>query len=202
MPPIPSSVTSSINPISNPGAHDLFKVDKLFSPFSRIVECNGREYKWQEQQAPGFTGAFVVFRGEALVSVTYGIEIIDKPGFATKSALLSYVAAKAKRRPPEGMKLIDLRLADMRIPQVALARLPWMETVEPGHWIYKIKFQEYKRLQLAGGPVQAPRSKFEGLLDDAKNRLEASTNNARDALAGARAARGERARRNPHVPSY
>ena len=186
-------------PIDAPAAHDVFKLDQILSPFTRIVECNGREYKWQEQQAPGFSGAFVVFRGEALVSVTYGIEIIDRPGFAKKDVLLAYVAAAAKKRAPQGMRLSDLRLAEMRIPQVALARLPWMETIEPGHWVYKIKFQEYKRLQLAGGPMQAPRNAFEQKIAAAQDELKGAQANADAALAAARAARAESGRRNPHV---
>lgn len=186
-------------PIDNPGAFDVFKLDSLFSPFSRIAECNGRELTWQEQQAPGFSGAFVIFRGERLVSVTYSVEIIDRPGFAKEAPLSAYCNAAKNARPPRGMHLIDLRLADLRIPQVALARLPWLETVEPGHWVKKYKFQEYKRLQIAGGPVQAPRNAFEKKIADAQAELKGATANADAALAAARAARGEPARRNKHV---
>src|ERR1700748_2652680 len=100
-------------PVTNPGAFDLFKLDKLLSPFCRITECNGRELTWQEQQAPGFAGAFVVFRGEKLVTVPYGIELItNDPGsvasFARYQPLVAYCNAAKNARPPKGMRLVDL----------------------------------------------------------------------------------------------
>jgi hypothetical protein len=186
------------NPISNPAAFDVYKLDKLFSPFSRILECNGRELTWQEQQAPGYAGAFVVFRGEKLVTVTYGVEIIDRPGFGTVQTMLDYCNAAKTSRPPRGMRLVDLRLAALRIPQVAVARVPWMELESPGHWIFKFKFQEYRRLRIAGGPPQAPRNAFETKIAVATKELSGATADADAAVSAARAAAAERARRNGH----
>jgi hypothetical protein len=82
---------------------------------------------------------------------------------------------------------------------VALARLPYLELLEPGRWGLKFKFQEYKRLQIAGGPVKPPQTEFERRIAAAQKELGQATANADAALAAARAARGERAKRNPHV---
>lgn len=191
---------SGTTPIDAPAAFDIFKLDQLLSPFTRITECNGRELTWQEQQAPGFVGAFVVFRGEKLLSVTYGVELIDRPGFARLAPLVAYCNAAKNARPPRGMKLIDLRLADMHIPQVAMARLPYQELLEPGKWGYKFKFQEYRRLQIAGGVAQAPRNAFEVKIEAAQSELRGATAQADEATAAARAAAGERSGRNKHVP--
>ncbi len=183
---------AAANPISNPAAFDVFRLDKLFSPFSRITECNGRELTWQEQQAPGFLGAFVVFRGEKLVSVTYSVEIIARPGFAAAAPLMAYCHAAKTARPPKGMRLIDLRLADLRIPQVALARLPWQEQIEPGKWGYKFKFQEYRRLQIAGG-VPKPTNDRDVQIFVAQQDAAAAKAQFGAAAAGARAAAKEHA---------
>ena len=88
---------SGTTPIDAPAAFDIFKLDRLLSPFTRITECNGRELTWQEQQAPGFVGAFVVFRGEKLLSVTYGVELIDRPGFARLAPLVEIIASSLDR---------------------------------------------------------------------------------------------------------
>lgn len=194
------SPTGSANPIANPGAFDVFKLGGVFSPFSKISSCNGRKRIFQEQQAPGFLGAFLVDRGEKLVEVTYDVIIISPAMFTAVRPLLALCAAANKARPIQGLKLIDLRLADLRIPQIAVEVMPWQEQLEPGKWGYKFQFHEYKRLQVAGGPVQAPRNAFEEKIAVARQELKGATANAYAAKAAARAASNERTKRNPHVP--
>lgn len=193
---------ATTNPISDPASHDVFKLDKLYSPFSEITECNGRERIFQEQQAPGFLGAFLVERGEHLVSVTYQVVIIAQSGvagFGRLDPLLAYCASLFKSRPAKGAKLIDLRLAALRIPQMALERLPYQQKLESGKWAYVFKFKENKRLQIAGGPVAPPRNTFEQKIAKAQDELKAATANADAAKAAAVAALAERKRRNAHV---
>jgi hypothetical protein len=181
-----------ISPIKAPAAHDLFKVDSLYSPTApdgktTITECNGRELTWQEQQAPGLTGAFVVFRGEKLVSITYRIELWTDNGFQTYAQLESYLNAAKNARPPRGLKLVDLRLAGLRIPQVALARLPYQVLVSPGLWAYEVKFQEYKRLQLGGGAPQPPQNPRQALIVQLQKQRDGLAAEAAAAEAAARA---------------
>lgn len=175
-------------PISNPAAFDVFKLDGLYSPPCKITQCNGRQLTWQEQQAPGLTGAFVVFRGEKLVSVTYRIELYSPEMFAKYKPIETLASAAKDARPPRGMKLADLRLAAMKIPQVALAKLPHLETVSPGLWAYEIEFQEYKRLNLWGGPVQPPRNPTEVAIAAAERRVAAKHRELGDTVAGQNAA--------------
>lgn len=177
-----------ITPIAFPLAHDLFKLDQLIAPGkTTITECNGRELTWQEQQAPGMSGAFVVFRGEKLVSVTYRVEIWGDAQFQQWEAIEKWVISSKNKRPVGGMKLVDLRLAALRIPQVALARLPYQELVEPGHWAYSIKFQEYKRLQLFGGAPEPPKNRNQQLIKDLEGTRNGLAGEAKAAEAAARA---------------
>jgi hypothetical protein len=180
-----------ISPIKAPAAHDVFDLDDLLSPQapdgrSTITECNGRELTWQEQQAPGLTGAFVVFRGEKLVSVTYRVEVWTDDGFDSYAQIEQWANAAKNARPPRGMKLTDLRLAALRIPQVALARLPYQELVSPGLWAYNIKFQEYRRLQLFGGAVQPPQNARQKLIVQLQGQRDGLANEATAAEAAAR----------------
>lgn len=177
-----------ITPIEAPAAHDIFKIDKLFSPKkTTITECNGRELTWQEQQAPGLSGAFVVFRGEKLVSVTYRVEIFGTAEFKLHEELIAYCHAAKTARPPRGMRLIDLRLAPLRIPQVALARLPHQELVSPGKWMYVWKFQEYKRLELFGGKPGPPKNPRQQRIADNEKKISGLEKEAAAAVAAARA---------------
>ncbi len=177
-----------ISPIQAPLAHDIFKLDNIFAPGkTTITECNGRELTWQEQQAPGMTGAFVVFRGEKLTSVTYKIEIWGQSQFDQHALLVAWCNAAKNARPPRGMRLIDLRLADLRIPQVALARLPYMQTEGPGHWAYVWKFQEYKRLQIFGGTPKPPQNARQQLIAANEAKINGLEKEAAAAIAAARA---------------
>ncbi len=185
---IAGSVVAKANPLTSPAAFDVFKIDTLYSPPCKVVSCNGRVLTWQEQQAPGFMGAFVVFRGQKLVTVSYGIDLWTLDGFALYQQLAAYLNASKNQRPPRGMKLTDLRLADLRIPQVALAKLPHQELVGPGQWRYVIDFQEYARLKLFGGPVQPPRNATEAQIKALQAVVDAKHKALGDAVASATAA--------------
>lgn len=177
-----------ITPIEAPAAHNVFKLDGLMSPGkTTIAECNGRELTWQEQQAPGMSGAFVTFRGEKLTSVTYKIELWGKAQFTEHEKLVEWATAAKNERPVRGMRLIDLRLAALRIPQVAIARIPHQELVGPGHWFYVWKFQEYKRLQLFGGTPKAPANAREKLIVELEAKRNGLEKEAAAAVAAARA---------------
>jgi len=159
---IPTALLAgSATPISAPGAFDVFKLDSIMSGPCKITKCNGRQLTWQEQQAPGLTGAFVVFRGEKLVQITYRFEIYNAELFGKYKVIEAYCNASKIARPVRSMRLTDLRLAGLQIPHVALAKLPHQELVNPGLWAYELDLQEDKRLQLFGGPTAPPRNPTE-----------------------------------------
>jgi len=174
------------SPITNPTAYDTPTLSgKPFPGLTRITECNGRQLEWQEQQAPGFSGAFVVFRGEKLVHVTYIVELWTDAHFQAWDPFEKSLAQGKDRRPVATYRLVDLRLKGLKIPQVSLAVLPYQEQIAPGKWGYKVAFQENKRLNLFGGPVKAPQNEREQQIAA----LDLANKGLRDELAAQQRAR-------------
>lgn len=157
--------TSGVTPINSPAAHDVFKITgptgALYSPPCKIIECNGRETIAQEQQAPGMTGAILVIRGTHLVSVTYEITLWDAGGFTSYAQLIKVLQAAQSARPQQSLKLVDLRLKDLRIPAVTPVLIPHQNLERTGLWSHRVKFTENAKLKIAGGPVQPARSAAE-----------------------------------------
>lgn len=169
---IAQQASRGINPITSPAAHDVFRVKgrsgEIYSPPCRILECNGRESIAQEQQAPGFMGAFLVIRGEHLTSITYEFPMWSVAGFAAWDTLLAMLTSAQNARPQLSLRLTDLRLRAMRGGgsfDVTPILLGHQSLVAPGSWAYKVKFTRNARLQLGGGPVGPARTAAERQID-------------------------------------
>lgn len=180
------------NPIQNPGGYDYFTLDGVKSPgVSRIKSGGDRAENWQNQQAPGFAGAFTVFRYEEISKVTYEIVLLSQDQFAAWETFVAMLNEGKDRRPPRVYTLVDLRVAHNKITSVAYASASALQQPTPGEakWIFEVTFTEYKKRKPTGGPVQPPRNSIEQKIDALNKENQALTKERDAAFAAARRGR-------------
>lgn len=178
-----------------PTACDCFTLDGARSPgIARLTGGGNRAENWQNQQGPGFTGAFTVFRYEEISTVTYEIRLLTPEhcdDFDTWIAMLN--AGKDQRPNPRVYTIVDPRIAHNGITMVSYADSSPIKQPTPGEarHVYEIKFTEVKRRKPTGG-VAKPKNALEEKIR-VLNGINAGLTKERDAaLATARkdAARG------------
>ncbi|MFT3773015.1 MAG: hypothetical protein QM820_47130 [Minicystis sp.] len=178
------------DPIRNPTAYDFFTIDGVKSPgVSRIKSGGDRAENWQNQQAPGFAGAFTVFRYEEISKLTYEIDLFSTEQFAEWETFVAMLNEGKDRRPPRVYTLVDLRVAHNKITSVAYASVSALQQPTPGEakWTFEVTFTEYRKRKPTGGPVQPPRNSIETKIDELNKDNAALTKQRDAAFAAARA---------------
>lgn len=154
-----------MTPLEAPEIFDLIFLDATRSPGLCVHTGGGeRKQKWEAQQAPMFTGAYVIFRGEEISTLEVRFELWRPEHFAAWKEFAAMLRAGAKKRPPRSYALTDLTVEDSEIKQVALASIGRQEKLAPGKWGYTVTFTEYRKPKPIGGPL-APKSDREKKTD-------------------------------------
>jgi hypothetical protein len=148
---------ADLTPRTAPTAHDIFTLDGLASPgLSRIEGGGDRVMDWQDQQAPGFAGAFSFQRFEKIATVTYLIELWEDEHFLRWEAWIAMLNEGRQRRPPRAYTLVDLRLSHNAITTVGLESCSAQKLIRPTVWGYSLTFHEFRKRQPVGGPLRPP----------------------------------------------
>ena len=177
------------SPLTNPQSYDVFTLDGKASPgLSRIKGGGNRAEEWQDQRAPGFAGAFTVFRGEQLTKISYDLELWMPEHFAAWDQWIAMLSEGKDRRPnPRLYTLVDLRTAHNKVVTVSYAEVSAMLNPSPGKWVYSVDLKEVKKREPIGGPILGPRDPNEKAIVDATAKRDALAAQRDAAFAAARA---------------
>lgn len=177
------------NPLNNPNSFDIFTLDGVKSPgLSKIKSGGDRAQEWQDQKAPGFAGAFTVFRGEALTKISYDIELWLPEHFAAWDKFVAMLNEGKDRRPnPRVYTLVDLRVAHNNVTTVSYAEIGSQTNPSPGKWVYSLVLKENKKRKPIGGPILGPKNANEKAIEAANAEVKGLTAQRDAAFAAARA---------------
>jgi hypothetical protein len=155
------------NPLTNASAYDKITLDKIPSPgFVRRSGGGDRDYKIDQAQAPGFGGGYTLFRHEELSKIEYRFFVFYDPSKPIKTFQADYAALEAflfslnkgnKLRPPKTYTFQDLYISHNAINSIVAQSVGPIEKDESKLlWSARVKFAEYKRLNLFGGAPKPP----------------------------------------------
>ena len=154
-----------MTPLEQPYVYDTITLDQQLVALACIIKGGGgRTVEFQNQQAPGFGGAFTVMRMEQISTVDYEFHMWLPVHFQAWDRLVAMLNAGRKKRPPRVYKLGDLRLAGTEITDIACVGIGPQFIVTPGKWGRVVKFTEYRKRRPIGGPL-APKSAREEKID-------------------------------------
>jgi hypothetical protein len=150
------------NPLDNPTAFDTFALDGISPPGLTMLKGGGnRKDKFENQQAPGFAGAFTVFRMEEISAIDYEIVVWTPEHFEKLRSFLDLLNTGRKKRPPKIWKLTDPRVAHNNITDVCVVDVSALQRVGPGKYSLGIAFTEYRKRKPYGGAPKRAKSELE-----------------------------------------
>lgn len=143
------------NPIESPSLYNYFLLAGVRSPGLATLDSGGeRAQKWEDQQAPGFSGKVTIFRGEEISKVSYTLTLWSVEHFNALDTYLATLRAGTKKRPPRVYDLVDPAISHNEIKSVAVASIGPLKKAAPGKWEVKFEFTEYRKLKAAGGAIK------------------------------------------------
>lgn len=153
------------NPIEDPDLYNCITLDGTRSPGLADLDGNGgdRGQKWENQQAPGFAGAITIFKGEEISEVAYRFTLWEIPHFAAWDVFAAMLRAGTKKRPPRVYALVDPAVSHNEIKAVAVANVGALKRIAASKWAVVVRFTEYRKPKIAGGPIKPAQSEQEKL---------------------------------------
>jgi len=176
------------NPIDQPWLYDYITIDDEKVPVL-VKHASGfdREVVVEQQQSPGYAGAYTVVKQEKLMEGTFRFMCWLPAHFATMDALIARFNAGKLKRPPRVYRIGDAAVAHNQLKQIVIGKIsPLIEVSHsPIMYAYDIGVFEYRKRRPIGG-VAVP----EKTADDTKIELQEATNKAgAEALASMEKAR-------------
>ena len=162
-------------PFDTPSAYDFFTLDGEESPLCYINSGGHRIQQVQKQQAPGFGGAFTVFRIEEISDVEYEFPAWNAAQYAVVKAFAAKLVAGSRKRPVKAYKFLDLRLEHIGIKLVSPFDISPLDKSK-GSQMRRllVKFVESKKLQPFGGvPSASPANERQQAIADKKADIQA-----------------------------
>lgn len=159
----------------NPGIYEHPTLDGIPIPGTCVTRQQGgdRDIKVEQQQQPGFAGAFTMVRGEEMALVTYQIECVDKASRDAVRAWLPAMRAAQKARQggylrPTAFRFSDPALEHCEIRSVIVKTIGGWVRVKPSNkWTIDVTFAEWKkRVPIGGAAGPRAKSEVEKLIED------------------------------------
>lgn len=160
------------NPLNTPKAFDYIMLDGVKSPgYCERTDGGERSITIEDQQSPGFAGAYVVVKGEKISTITYRFHIWTIDQWKEWGRFEAMLKAGSKKRPPRVYQLVDLFLRGTEVKQVVLETMSRHTQVKIGHHAIDVKFHEYRKKKPIGGVAIPPPNEDDRLIDtlSAKN---------------------------------
>jgi hypothetical protein len=144
-------------PFENPTAYNSITIEGVDTPGLCTFKGGGdRKLKIEGQQAPGFTGAFTVCRGEELPTIDYEIHVWTKEDYRALQELAAKLRAAQKKRPPKILELVDLAVAHNEIARVVVASVGAFTSPKTGKWFLPVSFAAWQKRKPIGGVPKPP----------------------------------------------
>jgi hypothetical protein len=154
------------DPISNPAAFERITLnDKEIPLFCERSEGGDREWVIEQQQSPGYAGAYTAVKNERLSSVTYRFHLWLPSHFVLFRPWLDTFRAGQKRRPPRTYTVNDLSIEHNEIKQLVVRRISPLVKVSPGRYAYDIGGDEYRKRRPIGGVAVPAKTEAERELE-------------------------------------
>jgi hypothetical protein len=141
-----------IDPITNPTAFDRITLDgREVAVLAEATDGGDREQVVEQQQSPGFAGAYTVVKQEKLSALTYRFHCWLPAHFQALRPWLDTFKAGRKKRPPRVYVLGDLSVEHNEIKQVICSKVSRLIKVSQGRYAYDVHFDEYRKRRPIGG---------------------------------------------------
>lgn len=144
------------NPIDHPELYDYITLDDEKIPIL-VKRPSGfdREIVVEQQQSPGYAGAYTVVKQEKLIAGTYRFMCWLPDHFATMKTWIDRFRAGNKKRPPRVYRIGDAAVAHNELKQIVVSNIsPLIEVSHsPIMYAYDIKIDEYRKRRPIGGVV-------------------------------------------------
>ncbi|MFO0588839.1 MAG: hypothetical protein U0441_14915 [Polyangiaceae bacterium] len=131
-------------------------------PGTRVVRTSGgdRSQKVEQQQQPGYAGAFTMVKLEDMATVSYRIECVDKAARDAVKPFLEVLRKGQKQRPkPAVYRFSDPALEHNEIRSVVVQSIGgWTRDEKRNLYSVDLVLAEWKKRVPVGGPT-APRAK-------------------------------------------
>jgi hypothetical protein len=142
------------NPIDQPWLYDYITLDD--EKIAVLVKRTGgfdREQVVEQQQSPGYAGAYTVVKQEKLIEGTYRFMCWEPAHFTTMGALIARFNAGKQKRPPRVYRLGDPAVAHNQLKQIVIGKIsPLIEVSHsPIMYAYDIGVYEYRKRKPIGG---------------------------------------------------
>lgn len=152
------------DPRENPTVYEHPTLENIPIPGTRVVRTQGgeRSMKVEQQQQPGYAGAFTTVKIEDMATITYRIDCADKAARDAVKAWLPAMRAAQKARPkPTAFAFYDPALEHNEIKSVIVSLIGgWDHNEKTDMWSVVITFAESKKRVPVGGGA-GPRAKTE-----------------------------------------
>ena len=170
------------DPLDNPTIYEHPTLEGVPIPGTRVVRLQGgdRDMKVEQQQQPGFAGAFTVVRGEEMALMTYRIECADKASRDAVRAWLPAMRAAQKARSggyfkPTAFRFSDPAIEHNEVKSVVVKTIGgWERTEKSNLWSVTVTFAEWKkRIPVGGGAAPRAKNEIEQKIEDLNNQNKA-----------------------------
>lgn len=163
--------TVLLDPWDNPDAYTFMSLDGLISPGPCGLTADARRaLKIEVQQSIGFTGAFLMFRGEELPKLAYKLRLWTAEHFKNAGPFIDILIEGYKKRLNRVLKLDDQSLVHLGITKAVVVDIGELKQTKQGEIPHEINFtlQAYQKRKSVQGPPRGPKTEIEKELDAAR----------------------------------
>lgn len=137
-----------LDPNDDPEAWDFIEVGGVRSPGPCGLPASVfRQLKWEAQQSLGFTGAFLVYRGEELATLSYTMRLWSAEHWKDGGAFYDMLVEGYKRRQNKLLRLEDPAIRPLGFNRVVVEAIGSLVRKEDGSSLYTAEFRlkHYKK---------------------------------------------------------
>ncbi len=163
--------TVILDPWEHPDAYTYMSLDGIVSPGPCGLTADARRaLKIEVQQSIGFTGAFLMFRGEELPKLAYKLRLWTAEHFRKAGPFVDILLEGYKRRLNRVLKLDDQALAHLGITKAVVVDIGELKQTKQGEIPHEINFtlQAHGKRKTLQGPPRGPKTEIEKELDAAR----------------------------------
>lgn len=142
------------DPWTTPGLYDRITLDGEEVACLAMIDGGDRTSPIEQQQSPGYAGAYTLAKWERLSEVTYEFRMWEPEHLTTMRAWIARLHAGRKKRPhPKVWRLGDRRLEHNAITQVCTETISRLIQPEAGVqlYVFRVVFKEYGKRRPLGG---------------------------------------------------
>lgn len=158
-----------VDPWENPDAYTYMTLGGIDSPGPCGLTAEARRaLKIEVQQSLGFTGAYLVFRGEELPKLAYRLRLWTAEHIQKAGPFCALLLEGYKRRLSRVLRLEDQALVHLGISKAVVLDIGELKQAKPGEIPHEINFtlQTWQKRQTLQSVPRGPKTDVEIMIDD------------------------------------